>query len=111
MNTPEEIKRVSLNYVVDLLSKKPTDGKYAEEINLKKTKHFERMEEVVEDDLDELPLTTFQKTLELLNKKPGNKYDFITKAGQSLKMALYTLFKQVWEKETIPKKWLESTVI
>ena len=69
------------------------------------------MEESIDDDLESLPFSTFQKTLVTLTKKPGNKYDFITKAGKSLQMALFNLFRVVWEKEKIPKKWQESTVI
>ena len=44
VNKPSEIKRVSLEYVVNLLSKKTPDEKYAEKINSKKVVHFKRIE-------------------------------------------------------------------
>ena len=111
VNNPKDIKRVSLDYVVNLLTRKSSDDKYTDVINAKKQTHFKRMEEEVVDDLDELPFSNFQKTLETLRKKPGNKYDFITKAGQSLQIALFKLFQLVWKREKIPDKWQESTVI
>ena len=35
----------------------------------------------------------------------------ITKAGKSLKNALLKLYKVVWDQETIPDSWRETTVI
>ena len=104
VTTPEEIKRVSLNNIKNLLTKKPIDEEFSDEIRKKKSIHFERMEEKVEDYLDDLPFSTFQKTLDSLTKKPGSKYDYITKSGYSLQMALFNLFQIVWRRKKIPKK-------
>ena len=46
-----------------------------------------------------------------MSKKPGNKYEFITKAGYSLKAALFNLCKTIWRSEKIPDNWQESNVI
>ena len=78
---------------MNLLSKKSVRKEYAEALNIKRKLHFERMEEVVDDDIDELSIETFEKTLIYISKKPGNKYKFITKAGYSLKLALLNLFQ------------------
>ena len=68
------------------------------------------MSEVVPNDLEELPVDSFFKTLESLTKKPGNKYDFITKSGASLKAALLNLFQLIWKTEKLPTSWQESKV-
>ena len=53
----------------------------------------------------------FMKAFEKIKSKPGMKYEFFKKAGNSLLMAVYNLFRMVWRTERIPSKWLESTVI
>ena len=77
---------------------------------MKKEAHYERMKEEIPDDIDELPFESFVKTLEVLQKKPGHKYQFITSSGESPKAALFTLFQLIWKTEKIPKSWQESTV-
>ena len=69
------------------------------------------MTEMLNDDLDELPEYLFFQTLSEIAKKPGNKYDFIVKAGDSLVSALLNLFKVVWRTEKVPSKWHESRII
>ena len=69
------------------------------------------MRERLEDDCDELDLKTFNKTFLELAKKPGNKYDFIVKAGSSFRKALFTLMSIIWKTENLPEEWLESTII
>ena len=60
---------------------------------------------------DQLDSETFEKTCLDLSKKPGSKYDFITRAGANHKLALFNLFRIIWEKEILPEGWLESTII
>ena len=69
------------------------------------------MQEVIPDDVDELPDDLFNKVLESLAKKPGEKYQFIVKSGYSLKMALLNLFKIMWKTEEIPDSWYDTTLI
>ena len=69
------------------------------------------MKESEVEDSDQLDRETFEKTCLDLSKKPGSKYDFITRAGTSLKLALFNLFRIIWEKEILPEGWLESTII
>ena len=68
------------------------------------------MNEKVPEDIEELPEESFMKTLDAIRKKPGNKYQFITESGGSLKAALLNLFKIIWKSEIIPLSWHESTV-
>ena len=108
--SPEDIKRVSLNFVVDLLKTKEPKEKYAAMVTERKDLHYKRMEEKIPNDLEELPEESFHKVLESLMKKPGNKYEFITKSGSSLKFALLNLFKIIWRTERLPASWQESEV-
>ena len=109
INSPEEIKSIS-SYIVNLLTEKPTYVELSEKIYQNKTINFERMEEIIQDDIETLPFSTFQKTLFALTKKLVNKYDFITKAVKHLQMALFNLFRSLGKKKD-SKKWQESTVI
>ena len=111
VNTPSDIKRVSLKYCVNLLKKNRPKSRFSAILKAKKETHFERMSEAIEDDIEELPLEVFQKTFENMAKKHGNKYRFIINAGYSLKLALFHLFRCVWKSEKVPKSWHESTVI
>ena len=52
----------------------------------------------------------FDKVFNQMKRKPGGKYDFLTKGGHSLKMALYNLYKTVWKSEEIPESWYESSL-
>ena len=53
-------------------------------------------------DMDELLIEKFNKTYDILTKKPGSKYDFIVKGGSSMKAALFKLCQVVWRTEDKP---------
>ena len=95
---------------MNLLTAKPSPPEYRTQIDILKHLHLERMNENIDDDVDELPLDIFLKTFKTLGRKPGKKYDFIIKAGNSFKYALYNVMNIVWKTENIPEGWLESTV-
>ena len=109
--TPEEIKEATLKYCVNLLTKGEPKAEYKDIVEQKKTLHFERMKETIENDYDTLPAELFYKVLESLARKPGNKYQFIVKSGYSYKRALLNLFQIIWETEHIPEAWYDSTLI
>ena len=93
--SPEEIKRVTVNYLTHILKTKEPEGKYIEFVNKKRDLHEERMLETIPNDIEELPVESFFQVLESLHKRPGMKYSFITKAGTSLISALLYLFQAV----------------
>ena len=68
------------------------------------------MKEEIPDDIEELPDEIFWKIFRKLGQRPGNKYNFITKAGYGLQLALLNLFKIIWRSEQIPFSWQESKV-
>ena len=73
VTTPEDIKRVSLQYCVDLLTNRKPKEDYSEKKFLKDLVHLFRMEETCEDDIQELTIDRFEKTYITLSKKPGSK--------------------------------------
>ena len=62
VTSPSEIKRVSLAYLTNLLTKKHSPEIFVEEITAKRNLHFMRMEERVVDDIEELSVEIFEKT-------------------------------------------------
>ena len=64
------------------------------------------MKERIEDGNSILTLEMFNKSLEELWK-----YQFIIKSGYDFKNALFSLFQLVWDKELIPERWTQTTVI
>ena len=68
------------------------------------------MQEMIHDDIEDLPLGRFQNIYEKLKSKPGKKYDFLVKGGEGLKAALYKLFQEVWRTETLQEGWTDSTI-
>ena len=108
---PEDVKRVSLEYCVNLLSTKPPKAGYEQIFKDNEMMHNIRMKEIIENDIEELPIEIFHETIKRLKSKPGNKYDFLIKGGTGLKSALFNLFKTVWKEEKLPNGWTASTVI
>ena len=108
---PETIKTTTLNYCINLLTNREPKQNYQQIIDMKEKLHRERMVEKLDNDVEELSLQTYIKTLESLKKKSGNKYEFITKAGNSFHLALYNLYKTIWLTEKVPDDWRLSTLI
>ena len=108
--TPSKIIKVCADYVQELLAKKEPKEAFKDDIEWKHEVHKVRMSEMIENDV-EMTNEMFFSTLDNLKKKGGTKYNLITKAGKSLKNALLKLYKVVWDQETIPDSWRETTVI
>ena len=108
---PEEIKRVSLRYCVKLLTNRAPKEQYSQQFALKESLHWLRMQEVIENDINELSLDMFNKTLRSVSRKKADKYKFILKAGQSLINAIFNIFNSVWKSEYIPKDWHRSDLV
>ena len=62
---------------------------------------------------EEIELTheMFSKSLSILEKKVGSKYNYITKGGRALKAALFQLFKTAWKTEKLPDEWRKTTIV
>ena len=105
------IRKASLDYCTKLLTNRaPRDG-YVEVTEQKLFLHLSRMKDLTVHESDILTEESFNYTYNRLAKKPGHKMDFIMKAGNSLKPALYQLCKRVWDEEKIPESWNTSTLV
>ena len=109
--SPEEIKGVTLQYCVNLLTNRKPKPEYAEIINQKYELHEQRMNEVIFNDLEELTPEMFNSALRHLSSKHGEKYKFILKAGPAYLNALLNLFILIWKTEQIPQAWHSSSLV
>ena len=84
---------------------------FKEDVDAKILLHEIRMTERVENDVEELTVEMFNKAMKTVWQKKGEKYDFLIKGGYDLKNAIFSLFKKVWNEETIPRRWTETTLL
>ena len=110
LTEPAEIRKASLAYCKDLLTNRLPKVKFQTDVQLKIDVHGIRMKESVENDIV-FSKELFQKSFSALKKKNSHKYDFILKAGQSLHLALYHLFENVWNSESEPDQWRNTNII
>ena len=65
----------------------------------------------VKDINDEYNENDFNETMKLLSKKKSEKYPFLLKGGNSLRSAVFNMFKAVWELERKPKQWENTNIV
>ena len=111
VNTPSEIKRVSLEYCSNLLTNRKPKEKYECDVEFKFKIHENRMNETLVEDMTDLPEELFNLTYDKLMKKDDSKYKFIMNAGESLKPALLKICKVAWKTENLPPSWHKSLLI
>ena len=68
------------------------------------------MNEIIQNDV-EFSEELYDDCIKILKKRNNKKYDFIMKAGGSLKKSLLALFKYVWTTEDKPEQWRRTTLI
>ena len=105
------IKKASLEYCKKLLTNRAPKDEYVEITEQKLSLHLRRMNDTTSHEYDILTEANFNYTYDRLARKPGHKLDFIMKAGNSLKSALFQLCKRVWDEEIIPESWHKSTLV
>ena len=105
----EEIKRVSLEHNVKILTKNKPKRKDMELINLKKCNHEEIMSKGVTNSWA-LNQSTFNKVIEKIRKKRKKVYILFTKAGDSYKQALFEYMKKLIEYEGVPSCFLKTSL-
>ena len=64
-----------------------------------------------DNDINELSLDMFNRTLRNLARRKPEKYKFILKGGQSLIDATFKAFSVIWQSEIIPDDWFDSVLI
>ena len=107
---PDAIKQISLDYCADLLTNREPDAEFVVDVGVKRLSHEKRMDQIEGYDT-ELTDSQLKETYNMLSKKPGSKFSFITEGGESLRAALFKLCKTVWEFEVLPSRWGESRLV
>ena len=112
VSSAAEIRQVSLNYCVKLLTNREPGLDFEPDIEMKRSVHRLRMQQIERfDDYDTLPYDHFVATYDRLSHKAPAKYPFIMNAGSSMKPALFNLCKRVWSTESLPSRWYKSTLV
>ena len=69
--SPKEIKEVSLNYCIKLLTNRDPMPNFKDQFSAKVSLHMVRMNEVINNDIDELTPIMFQEAIDVISKKNG----------------------------------------
>ena len=107
--SPEEIKKVTLKYCKDNLKKKAKDECYVTDDEIKQELHKARMKDK-DDDGFELSKEDFDEVIEKFKKKSTKAYDFLTKADEEYKAAIFILCKKFIDKEEFPDMFKETVL-
>ena len=109
--SPDKIRKVSLEYVVNLLKNDEPDSDVQDDVELTKMVHvvrqLDRSKDDPEDNLNQDDIDTAFEQM----KKKGDKYKFILKAGNNFKNCLGNLYQKVWTSEEKPQQWRNTTII
>jgi hypothetical protein len=102
---------VSLQYCVDLLTKRRVDEEFKDNYYLQDIIHLLRCEEDEPEEYPELELEEFEKRMKILKNKCKDKYEFILKSGEGYQRCLFNLFSKVWELEEKPQQWKNTIIV
>ena len=108
---PKEIKTVSLQYCVDLLTKRNVYEEFKDNYYLQDMIHLVRCEEDVVEEYPELNIEEFEKRFEVLKSKCKDKYQFILKSGNGYKKCIFDLFSKIWRVEEKPEQWRNTVIV
>ena len=106
----DKLKEASVKYVSYLLTYRSPLEDFKEEFESMESLHELRMEEDInsESSISEEDYGVFLKQIA---KKSKEKYQFILKAGKYYHDALFALYRKVWETESKPSTWKNTTCI
>ena len=109
----EKIKEASVQYVVDLLTNNEPEEEFRHEIKVKNLLHKTRLNKTIYGDKEEEELSEedFEEVLIKLRKKAPEKYNFLLKAGDSMKKAILKMFQHIYETEKRPSEWQNTRII
>jgi hypothetical protein len=97
----EEIKKVTLAYCVDNLTKQHKDESVIKALELKKVMHNIRMKEQEDEEFD-VGSEDFEVVLDKFASKSTKRYDVLLKAGKDYQESVFRLCKQMILREEFP---------
>ena len=104
---PKDIKRVTLKYCVDNLTKKEPAKEHEQVKELRKSIHNKRMEKCEDDDFM-IDKDDFEAVLKKFSSKSTRTYDFLLKASEEYKDSIFQLCMKFFEKEEFPEKFRKT---
>ena len=107
----EEIKKSSLEYCLDVLTKNELDDDFKDQHKFKEDLLKEMFLKSDKTDDKELKIEDFRRTLDKMKLKNKKGYDFIVKSGDKYKEAIFEVCRKVIEREEIPEKYDETLLI
>ena len=105
----EEIKKVSLEYCLEVLKKNPIKDGFEEDIHIKDVLHKLRMEEETEDE-EPIKKETFDAIVEKFKKSNKRNYDFLVKSSEGFKSAVFKFGLRMIEEESYPEDFDNTTL-
>ena len=106
----DEIKKVSLKHCLNVLEKNTPDEEWKDIVDIKSKVHDMRME--TRDEINfEIKKDVFKAVMDKLEKKKKSSYDFLTKAGDRFKDAVFTLCRRMITEEEFPKRFEDTTLV
>ena len=98
--SPDEIKRVALKYCLNVLKNNDVHPEFVIETSLRDALHDVRMQETGGD--ANMAKENFNKIIKKFEANKKKTYDFIVKAGDNFKDAIFKLCKAMIENEKFP---------
>ena len=104
-----EIKRISLEYCREVLTKNEAEGSYKKEIALKGSMHMERMHDSQES-MFKPSRESFKRVLKKFKDNDKRNYDFLVKTGEKFKEGVFRLCRRMIEEEEFPCNFDNTTL-
>ena len=110
LTDPEQIKNVSLQHNIKILTKKEPLKEDENLILMKKARHEEMMNKKSDDEEWELTFSMFCKVTDKIKSKNKNMYKLFNKAGIAYKVAIFEFMKKVIKSEIVPQSYKFTTL-
>ena len=106
----DKLREASVKYVSNLLTNRSPLEDFKEELEIMESLHDLRMKEDINDE-SSISDEDYCVFLKQIAKKNKDKYQFILKAGKLYHDTLLALYRKVWETESKPSTWKNTTCI
>ena len=110
LTDPEQIKNVSLQHNIKILTKKEPLKEDENLILMKKARHEEMMNKKSDDEEWELTFSMFCKVTDKIKSKNKNMYKLFNKAGIAYKVAIFEFMKKIIKSEIVPQSYKFTTL-
>ena len=105
----EEIKKISLEYCMQVLTKNKPDKEYETMAKMKQILHEKRMEmKIGEGFMAEKEI--FDKIIDKFKKSNKRNYDFLVKSSKEFKESIFKFCKRIIEEENVPETFRNTTL-